>query len=71
MQLLRYCICLSRASSKEVADRETAQREHARGVRLGPCGPSRVLETVPEVAEAFRFCLRMAELSTSGSNREL
>ena len=35
------------------------------------CGPSRVLETVPEVAEAFRFYLRMAELSTSGSNREL
>jgi hypothetical protein len=35
------------------------------------CGPGRALETVPEVAEAFRFYLRMAELSTSGSNREL
>jgi hypothetical protein len=30
-----------------------------------------VLETVPEVAEVFRFYLWMAELSTSGSNREL
>ena len=35
------------------------------------CGPSRVLEMVPEMAEAFRFYLRMAELTTSGSNREL
>ena len=38
MQLLRYCICMSRVGSKEIVDRETAQREHARGVQLYTCG---------------------------------